>query len=371
MNKQYGAVTLLSSLILMTLSTLIVIFSANNQRMQQISVSNLDRNNQAFTAAQAGLEYGTAYLQGNSATVVASPVSGYINYTVGPTTLANNTTHTVTYTNPVANNYDLLTVTSVGRSDDGSSTRTVSQRVQSGSRLRVLPTVALSTLAAVKLKHDAVITNTTTNKNIETGSTVLIQHDGHTVTSSGTVSTKDGIGGDVQQNNATLAAMTSADFIASYMGTSNLNTLKGQANYSYTSGSGKTDYGSTLNGITGSTIYIDGSGGKARIRDNTVIGSATNPVMLIVNGKVRIAGNATVYGFVLVIDGDDDEDEEDSDGEGTLSKNATIIGGFATTDNVKVAKNANLIYNQSVLNNLRNQNSMRYFAKIPGSWKDF
>lgn len=369
-----GAATLVTSVVLMVSSSIILIFAANYGAMQDKTTANRTRNQQAFQAAEAGLEYGINYLQKNRTTILANPVGGYIpaysDSNTNNVALANSSRYTISYSNPVANNYNLIQITSTGTSSDGTATRVVSQRVQYGSLLGAAPTKSLSTKGAVKLKSDAVITNTSTNSNIAAASTITILDDAYTATSSGTRSTKNGLQSDVQQNSSSLASMSQSNFIASYFTTGNVNTIKSQAAYSYTN-SNTTDYSSQLNGLSGTSIFIDQSGGKAKIKENTVIGSVTNPVLLIIDGKAKITGNTIIYGFVFVLDGSDDDDGEDSDGEGTISKNAQIIGGMATSDNTKITKNAHLTYNATVLNNLQNQSSMHYFAKVPGSWKDY
>jgi hypothetical protein len=65
--------------------------------------------------------------------------------------------------------------------------------------------------------------------------------------------------------------------------------------------------------------------------------------------------NVVIYGFVFVLNGDDSDTDEDSDGEGTLTGNAELIGGMATSNDTKIAKDARLTYDQTVLTNLINQ----------------
>src|SRR3990167_6095672 len=118
----HGAAILVFTLVLVTLSTLIILFAANYGRLNDKSVTNINRHYQAFEAAQAGMEFGINYLDENNAAILASPAGGYIlpysNSSTNNVVLANNSRYTITYSNPVANNYTLIKVTSVGTSDD-------------------------------------------------------------------------------------------------------------------------------------------------------------------------------------------------------------------------------------------------------------
>src|SRR3990167_10244093 len=115
-----GAATLLMSLILVMVVTLLMVFAANYGTLMSRSTANLLRGAQAYEAAQAGLEFGVAYLINNKTTITASAISGSINYgaAIGSlnVTLANNSSFAVRYTNPTPFNVSLIQITSkIGR----------------------------------------------------------------------------------------------------------------------------------------------------------------------------------------------------------------------------------------------------------------
>jgi Tfp pilus assembly protein PilX len=155
-SKHRGAATILITLILLSVSTLIVLFAANYGVMQQKVSTNAYRYYQAYEAAEAGLEFAIPYLQQNKATILAGPVGGYIpaysDSSTANVTLGNNSRYTIVYSNPIANNYDLIKITVTGTSDDGTSSQVISQLVQFDSFLSSTPSSPLTAKGAVTLK---------------------------------------------------------------------------------------------------------------------------------------------------------------------------------------------------------------------------
>jgi len=358
---QRGGATLIIALIMLVTSTLIILFAAEFGKMQDKIGGNVNRNLQAFEAAEAGLEYGINYLQVNYSTIIGAPVSGHINYTTAAITnvaLGNSSKYSIVYTNPTANNYNLITITSTGVSDDGSSTRVSTQQVELGSLLSATPSLPIASKGNVSVSGNANVTNMESNHTIQSAGTVSFSGNGKTTTSAGSGTS----GTDVQQNVASLQSESQNDFIASYFGTTNTATIISKVGHYYNS-TGNTNYSSTLAGMTGTSIWIDQTGSStATINGTTTIGSAANPVLLVVNGNLSLSGNVVIYGFVFVIGTNDIL---------TLTGNTQITGGIATTDTLNMSGNIALTFSSSVINNLRSNPSTRYFAKIAGSWKDF
>jgi len=361
--RRQGAATLIVTVVLLVLSTLIIIFSANYGIMQSKTISNVDRNSQAFEAAEAGLEFGINYLRDNQTTVLATPVNGFISFSNGSTTnvaLANGSRFSVVYTNQIANDYTLITITSTGTNSEGTATRVVSQKVKFGSILFSPATAPIVSQGQITMTGNATITNTQYNTTIQSASTVSITGSGHTVLSSGTSSTAGNMQGDIQQNNTTLSNMTQSDFFATYFGNTT-DVVKSQMQHVY-SNSSSTNYSGQLNGLSGTSIWIDQTGGTASISGNTTIGTPQNPVLLVVNGGLSVSGNLTVYGYIFVFG----ENVIDS-----FTGNVTINGGIASTVALSMSGNIAVNYNSSTISNLQNLPAMRYYAKVPGTWKDF
>lgn len=357
-----GAVTLIFTVVLLVLSTLIIIFAASFNITQDKLVANFSRNNQAFEAAQAGLEFGIPYLQQNSAAILANPVNGFIpsysNASTSNVALANGSQFTVTYSNPVAYSYDIISISSTGTSDDGTSIRVVSQLVKLNSILANPPNVPLTGKTNIDIGGSSQIINTITNSTVQSGGSVAITGSAKTVLSTGTSSTSSLTKSDVTQNISSINSMSQNDFFATYFGV-NQTTAKNSIAHYYTN-SNTTNYSSTLNGMTGTSIWIDQTSGKATINGGT-IGSSTNPVILIVNGQLDITGNVVIYGIIYAVG------QSETDVTGTVN----IYGALITADQVTLRGNTQVTYSPTVLSNLKNQTSTSYYAKVPGSWKDF
>ena len=362
-SRVHGAATLIMTVMLLTISTLIILFAANYGRMQERSAANQDRNQEAFLAAEAGLEFGINYLNQNNTTILANPVSGYIPaYSDSNTTnvvLANNAGYSIVYSNPIANDYTLIKITSTGTSDDGTATHTSSLLVKFGSLMLNSPLAPLIAKGTVDLSGNSQIINTYTSTTVSSGSTVTLSGSSSTITSSGVSSTPASTGADIQQNQGSLSGISNNDFFAENFGVSP-DTVKANAAYYY-SNSSTTNYSGTLDGKTGTSIWIDQTGGTANLSGTTTIGSATDPVVLIVNGNLDIAGSVTMYGFVFIL----------GNTQTALTGNLTIVGGISSTGAVDATGSIQVVYSPSTLSNLQNNTSMRYYAKVPGSWKDF
>jgi Tfp pilus assembly protein PilX len=364
-HNQKGAATLLITVIMITTITLIILFAAGYNRIQEQVTSNSYQNNQAFEAAEAGLEFGIVYLSQNGAAILANPVSGYIQPYNSTNTqnvvLADGSKYSIVYTNPIASNYGVILITSTGTSSDGTSTRVTSQTVGLGSLLSAAPPIPLISKGNISMSGNTIISNPYTNSTVDSGGTVSFAGNAKTLITGGATGSSSGnINSDIQQSNSTIAAMSNTGFFQSYFGSSEA-TVSAAVAHTYTN-SASTNYTSTLNGMTGTSIWITQSGNsQATLSGNVTIGSAANPVVLIVNGSLIITGNATIYGFVYIIGGLTT----------SISGNTIINGGIVTTDTLTLAGNTAINYNTSVLSALQQQLQTSYFAKVPGTWRDF
>lgn len=90
------------------------------------------------------------------------------------------------------------------------------------------------------------------------------------------------------------------------------------------------------------------------------LGSATDPVMLLVEGDVSLAAGVTVYGFIY------------STGSAwDVSGTANVVGGIFTEGSLAASGGGTLRvrYDSTVLKRVRAQ--VGSFVRLPGSWRDF
>lgn len=358
--KESGAATLIITTILLVSMSLITLFAAGYSLSQQKISSNLNRNVQAFEAAEAGLEYGINYLNQNSATILANPSNGYIaSYSDSNTTnvsLPNGSKFSITYTNPVQNNYTLIRIQSTGTSDDSTATKTVSQRVKFGSLLYVIPTLPLTTKRNVTLSSSAQVFNTQGNYTIQSGLLTLLLNSSQTLLSTGVSSTSLSRGSDIQQIVSSISSMSNSDFFAKYFGLSQ-TAAQAKANYTF---SNLSSYDTSVNGLQGATIWIDQSSGTANIAGSTQVGTTTSPVLLFINGPLSLSGSAVINGLVVIL----------STSGSTIANTAQIRGGIISFGDVSLTNNTILTYDNALLVKLQKVTN-QYYAKVPGTWRDF
>lgn len=362
LKKSNGAATLLLSVVLLTLSAMLVIFAAQYGSLQDKSVSNLTRTKQAYEAAQAGMNFGINYFRSNAATIIANSSGGYLQpYSNTDTTNVSlgNASFTVTFTNPTANDYTLINVISVGSSDDGTATKTIYQQIQFGSIIQNPPTVALLARGEIDLGGNSEIINTINNNTIISGSSVSLSGSANTTTSSGESSNSSTTGPDITENDPTYSGLNDTQFFETIFN-GDPASVQSAADYVYTN-SGNTNYKDVIGGVNGATIWINQTSGEARLSSNMQVGTAASPVLLVIDGNVKFSGNVTIYGFVLIL-GSSVTD---------LTGNVSIIGGVSTTGALDARGNIEVTYDPTVLTNLQNNPGMGYYAKVPGSWRDF
>jgi hypothetical protein len=116
-----------------------------------------------------------------------------------------------------------------------------------------------------------------------------------------------------------------------------------------------TDCNAKLNGIKGRALWVDGD---AHLNANTVLGSASDPVILFVNGDFQLNGNAVVYGVVYTI----------SASANSISGNPVLHGALISENGYSVTGNATLDFDPAVMAVLSRFGT---YAKVPGTWMDF
>jgi len=381
LTNQSGAATLFVTLMMLFSLTMIAVFTARTNVTEIQVTANEYRTKQALEAAQAGLEQGQVEIMELQTTNVNGllqlhQLDGNNNAALGfmdlnasanffrvngtPSALNNNASYTLTYENvdrdgglfdPARDNY-LIRVTAVGVSDDGSARRQIQQLMLLVPWLANAPDAALTAKELVDIGGNVAVTNMITNLAVRAGGTYSSSGSASTETSNGSNQA-----GDVIQNDAALAGMTPDEFFFSFFGQTK-SDIKSQATQVACD-----NCNSDLDGLTGQMIWVNPAtpGSTPQVNSNTVIGSATQPVVLIIEGGTngfKLNGTADIYGIVYVIG------DWDNSGGG----NANITGAAVSEGEFHSTGTPNPTYDETVLSRL---NALGTFARIPGSWKDF
>lgn len=155
------------------------------------------------------------------------------------------------------------------------------------------------------------------------------------------------VGHDVVTGDTSLSGASSGSFFARFFG-------KQPADYRATTVTVDTTAAgaSALDGMTSQVIWIEGDVSL----DDVTLGSAAQPVILIVNGNLRLTGTCTVNGLVYVTG--------DLDAQGT----PTLYGSLVTAGDAEATGNLKIVYDPEVLNRVA---TIGRAAKVPGTFRDW
>ncbi|PWY57014.1 hypothetical protein DGG96_01205 [Legionella qingyii] len=362
MKHQRGYVLLATSMMILLGIAITALLTIKTVDFDQKIENNFYRTSQSFMAAEAGLEYGLAYLEANKTAILVDTnndgfIDTYTNAQITNVPFSNNTTYTITYSNPVFTNFNRITVTSKGTADNNSSSTTIVQIMQIYPFVPAPTPVPLLVKNNVNLSGSLTITNTTTGTTIWSGGDTILSGSASTASNTSSGSNSAGLQTDVVHNDSSISSLSSDQFFSDFFATT--KTLAQQsADITYTNNS-TTNYSGLLNGVVGQSIWINQTGGSsASFSGSATIGSPTNPVVLVVNGSLQANGSTTIYGMVYIIG------DWNNSGGGTLD----IIGGAVVEGSITSTGSPNITYSTTVLNQL---NKVGSFVKVPGSWRDF
>lgn len=370
--QQSGFAILLVSAILLLSATMLSFVLAGSTVTMQRSVGNEYRMSQAFSAAQAGVEYSIAYMSANYATLADGQTI--------TDTLADGSSYSSVLT--YLNGKDLVKLTSTGNSADNSSNRVISQVVsyQSSSGGTSIPPLPIKAVNRVKLKDSAKIHNYENDDTTLTGRDIRIKNSAKTYLDGGESSNSSSIGSDVVEYDAATAALTSSKLQIATLG-KEISEYQSSATHTY-SASSHNNYSSQLDGLTGTIIWISQTNGYAKLDGSIVVGSAANPVTIFVDGKIKIKENVKIYGNIIATGKIKLRGSTEvrglvfsaADNKNLKAKHSVKVwGAVISAKKVKVYDSAEIYYDSAVLNstlaNILTPGSSAY-AKVPGSWND-
>ncbi len=357
--RQEGMATLLIALIIMISVTLVVIFTAQTAVLEQRMSGNEVRMKQTNVAAQAGLERAMAYMQQNSVPTVLSEDQGFATgeYRVAflDAEISGDALGTIDDVCPAdPNNFpaqstinqfrktwdgtsepeegDTLqeaVVFACGWSDDRSGRKALMVGMQAGPAVANPPDNPLLARGGIDVAGNVGVYNAYTNLTIRSGREAEISGNAGTtymrdpsqppptldedVPAPGPnnmdsryleMSAKDQIGLDVVDFDPGLNQGSGDDFFKNFMGYTKEEYRENVAAHRLNQGDlDQTD--GDGNSISydkwGQTIWVDGQGEEVTIRGQ--VGNRDNPVVLVVDGDLRLAGFFEEFHGVLYVAG--------------------------------------------------------------------
>lgn len=416
--NQLGAATLLISIILLIAVTLITIFAARVGVLDQRISGNELRHKVAFASAEAGLEQAAAYLSANPVLHDGNVASGWATCT-GSTaifpcnltdaelvfaTVAVGTSITPSINNilSLSDSFLVKTATHIialgqGTSDDGTGAA-IAQiafaktslltpgevpplMIPSGSlsgNFNIVPNpngggpgVPISVWAKDTIDTTGANWKTCDHGEFKDGGDVCMDTKGDGVSgdswSGCSCSNERSNSGNV---NADIVLYPAADFPASpfvYLfgddtSGDTLATLKPEIK-ALAEATGLvledcTALSSAFNGLIGSAlVWVTGD---CSIGSNVSIGSRDKPIILVVEGELRVNAGAEVWGILMGLD------------EFVLN-GGPVIHGSAISEIASDLTNGNYsqVYDESVFDNLRDDTINTQIAKVSYSWRNF
>nr|WP_286240310.1 hypothetical protein [Neptuniibacter halophilus] len=378
----------MTAVVLLVVILGISFYTSETVIMEKKVVGNEYRAKQAFHAAQAGVDYGIAYArigldQDDDGVLDLSGASGATE-SIGVGEFS------VTLSDiSSAADMSLIQVESIGESDDGNISRTISVLIGEVPLLPNPPDLPIVARGYVDATGNLNVYNLFTNLNIWSGDSISswgsadtyirdpswndsggwtsgnlgdyiettyydnglsfdIVNDIDSISST----TKNTTGPDVIDGDTNLSSSTPEEFIQNFFGKT-LDELTEAATLKMTGNELKA---STSAQISGNLIYLtdaklngDPSGGT--------IGTRENPVVLVTDGDLQITGGPTIYGVVVARRVD------------KVAGTMTVVGGIVSENELDMGTGtANVYYDESTIENTSKLKTMQV---IRGSWKDW
>lgn len=412
--KQKGAVTLLTSVVILMLATILVIAVSRTTIMEQRISSNEIRARQAFEAAEAGLNFGIAYVTQTMQGGVTVPSGTDKNKdltidTIALTTITASTKnkYSVAFFNPteslaniscpdepdevvckLPNGSPCLPVpikylrtpriVACGWSDDGLGRSMVSQRVETVPAMARSPTNPMTAKGAINVTGSTSVTNYYNNLTIWSGGSLSVTgaagktfvrnpivtppaasvtpplHGTQCASSANYVcaTDKNSTGPDVIDADPTLSNLTAAQMFYNYFGVADVAAYQASI-----ASMPAVAPGTNLDGIKQESFVVSGS--ITSNMSNTIIGSRDQPVVMIIDGDWTGGGNTIIYGVVYVR------------GDVDLSGGITVQGSVIVEKSMFGTGNLDVIFDQLVMDNIGLGGGVGKSALIPGSWRDW
>lgn len=384
--RQQGLATLLITVVILVAITLIVIFAAQTAILDQRMSANELRMKHASSAAQAGVEFATAQLNSGQG-LPSEPL-----HRVFDGEDQSNATFRVAFLDPSeqveecppdaddtsfpadsAPNTREVVIFSCGWSDDSSARKGITVSMRASPSMADPPTNPLTSLSGVNTNGAARVFNYFNNLTIWTAAAVDVTgNPGTSYVRNQSVApptdprlvTEDM--GQPEINNyysqTTDKQAIGPDVIDADLSLRQLEDRGGDAYFENFMGADREDYkaqslemeaDSDLDGLEGQAIWVDGD---TSIDGNTQLGTRDEPVVLVVDGSLDVAGTVDLYGVLYV--------RGNLEGSGTFTNyGAAIIEG-----ETNIGGNPYFIFDPDIAYGASNVGAR---GIVTGTWRDW
>jgi Tfp pilus assembly protein PilX len=412
-DRQRGAATLISAVVILILMSMIAFFANRTVLFERKTAANQYRSSKAIEAAEAGIEWAQAnlnsmrrinaacatsavntdtsfrdrYMDPDANGSYAEPFSAatpICTFTGGawscscPAPAA--APAVAACTSPqgcptfrlgfqqVAGDATMVRVTAVGCTNsqrpcvpgattaaDGTATVVQTMKILSG--LATLPGAAITAKGYVDFGANAI-----TATNTDPGTNGVTINAGSNITgfiNTSTIQTLPGtpVGASLIPNDTSLSSLSDDQMFKTYFGVTK-DEFKNASTTTVVNCNGVCNT-PILDAIAAGarSIWVEGD---MTLNANNVFGSATRPIMLVTNGNIEVRGTMIIYGVVYC---------QNSTWDITGGGNAQIIGAAISEGNFTATGTPDPTYDPAVLRRLRETTGD--FAKLPGGWRDF
>ncbi len=360
--KQRGFAALLLTLALLFGVTIITLTTAKTVLVEQRMSGNELRTEQAFEAAEAGLERGLDYLASGG---LDQDNNNAID-TLAGVTLANGARYVVTF-NAAGATASSVQVLANGWSDDSVAFQQVSQNLNKGPSLADPPNNPLITKGTCDINGSGDVTNPEANTTVWSGGVVTmtnnnfktnIPHPNPDPSSScyseefGCLiesSNRDYLGVDVIDQDPSLSSLSDDLYFKNFFGKLPDDYLDQHVSLELAAA----DVGDAA-GKNGEVIWVDGD---TTMTGNTVIGARPDtPSIVIINGNLGGAGTVTINGLLYIR------------GNFTAAGNYTVYGAVIVEGNNANTGSLDIIFDSQLLSNANFTGKM---SVVAGTWRDW
>ncbi|WP_231362265.1 MULTISPECIES: PilX N-terminal domain-containing pilus assembly protein [unclassified Thioalkalivibrio] len=384
--RQSGLATLLITVVILVAITLMVIFAAQTAILDQRMSANELRMKHAASAAQAGVEFATAQLnsgQGLPSEQLHRTFDGdnQSNAVFRVAFLDPNdevescpaTPDDGTFPGDSAPNTSEVVIFSCGWSDDASARKGISVSMRASPSMADPPTNPLTSLSGVNTNGAARVFNYFNNLTIWTAAavdvtgnpgTTYVRNQSEPPPSDLRLVTEDMGQSQINRyySQTTDRQAIGPDVIDADLSLRQLEDRGGDAYFENFMGAAREDYkaqslemeaGADLDGLRGQAVWVDGD---TSIEGNTQIGTRDEPVVLVVDGDLDVAGNVDLYGVLYV--------RGDLGGSGTF----TNYGAAIVEGETNIGGNPYFIFDPDIAYGASNVGAR---GIVTGTWRDW